>query len=267
MERLLAGANHVAENADKPDILDDIVAAMLRTVHIGMRVKTSYFPTVWNNATADAIKIVQEMMFVKIKHCINAKVQYCENLPWHGIHLAVADVVKAFLIIIQTRGSLVWGDACKSFEANWLSQADGQWHKYVHTAYKGVQVTEEQCKAFMQNLWEALPGSMTERVTRSRKRVGDTEAKLKEQTAQIDAMKGLMKAQEQRMAEFARNQGQVSRSSSSSSGNSSASDSEGRAAKAPKVAPKAAAPKVAPKVAPPKAAPKKIVMPPVRPKT
>ena len=72
MERLLAEANQVADDADKPDILDAIVSAMLRTVHIGMRVKTSYFPAVWNNATADAIKGVQEMMFVRLNHCITA---------------------------------------------------------------------------------------------------------------------------------------------------------------------------------------------------
>ena len=45
MEKMLAEANQVAENADKPDILDDVVSAMLRIVYVCMRVKTSFFPT------------------------------------------------------------------------------------------------------------------------------------------------------------------------------------------------------------------------------
>lgn len=252
MEELLAQANLVADSVEKPDILDAIVGAMLRTVHRGMRAKVSYFPAVWQNASEADIKTMQEMMFSKIKHCITAKVLYCANLPWHGIHLSVADVVQAFLIIIQTRGSLVWGEACKTYEMAWLSQADGQWNTYVHKTYKGVQVTDEQCKAFIQNVWESLPGAAVERVQRNRKRAADNEAVMKAQSTQIDAMQGMMKAQEKLVQELVRHQGQVSRSSSSSGSESESEDGS----RAPKPPAKAAAPKAAPKAATPKAAPK-----------
>ena len=124
----------------------------------------------------DAVLLeLQEEMFFKIKQNINAKVDYCASWPWHGIHLTLNDICEAYFVIIQTRGSLVWSNLCKNLDVAWLSKADGRWFAYVHTTYKSTQVTPEQCRAFVQGIWEALPGAAVTRRQGTRKRVTDNE--------------------------------------------------------------------------------------------
>ena len=235
MESLLARVNLVTEQTLAPDPLDPIVHALVEKTRWALRTQKSIFPpdNAWIFPPDDEVKALREEMFIKIKANILAKVAHCELFPWHGIKLTMLNVCEVYLIILEARNSLVWTEACIKFDKNWLSKADGEWRKYVQKQYKESQVSLEQCKAFVQLVWEALPGTMVVRRQGSRKKAAEHEATIVKQGTEISELK-------QTLTKFIAKQNEPHSSSSSSS------SSEDEDAPATKVA-KKAAPKAAPK--------------------
>jgi len=179
------------------DPYDAPVKALLEPTARQLEYRESPFKAPIQPSTDD-VNSLKELLYVRLRRAMEAKVSHCKDNPWHGCGLQMSDVIKAFIFICRHRGGLVFdvrqvesgggiiqgqavapGSLRYSYKEDWPTAAAEAWHAHCRQVFPGVYVGDlAVAKAFVVGCFELYTGQATIRKAVQRKRMADLDAKL-----------------------------------------------------------------------------------------